>query len=41
LGLPICRDIVQAHTGDIWVDASERTGTTVTVWIPEPEELAT
>jgi two-component system, NtrC family, sensor kinase len=35
LGLPICRDIVQGHGGDIAVESSVGTGTTMTVWLPE------
>jgi signal transduction histidine kinase len=38
LGLPICRDIVQAHGGDISIETTVGAGTTVTVWIPEPGE---
>jgi signal transduction histidine kinase len=38
LGLPICRDIVQAHGGDISIETRVGVGTTVSVWIPEPEE---
>jgi two-component system, NtrC family, sensor kinase len=34
LGLPICRDIVNEHGGDIRVDSRVGAGTTVTVWLP-------
>jgi signal transduction histidine kinase len=41
LGLPICRDIVQAHGGDISIETSAGVGTTVIVWLPESEEEPT
>ena len=41
LGLPICRDIVTAHGGTIDVETRLGAGTTVTVWLPEPEEAET
>jgi len=34
LGLPICREIVRGHGGDIGVDTAVGRGTTVTAWIP-------
>jgi signal transduction histidine kinase len=38
LGLPICRDIAEAHGGDIGVETAVGAGTTVTVWLPEAGE---
>jgi signal transduction histidine kinase len=34
LGLAICREIVHGHGGDIELEASSGSGTTVTAWIP-------
>jgi signal transduction histidine kinase len=34
LGLAICREIVRGHDGDIALDSSAGSGTTVTAWIP-------
>ena len=34
LGLPICREIVRGHGGDIGVDTAVGKGTTVTAWVP-------
>jgi signal transduction histidine kinase len=40
LGLSICRDIVKAHGGHIRVETAVGRGTTMIVWLPEPEEPA-
>jgi two-component system, NtrC family, sensor kinase len=34
LGLPICRDIVRSLAGDIILESTPATGTTVRVWLP-------
>ena len=34
LGLPICREIVRAHGGDMTVETKLGAGTTVTAWLP-------
>jgi signal transduction histidine kinase len=34
LGLPICREIVRDHGGDIGIETTAGKGTTVTAWIP-------
>ena len=40
LGLYICRSIVEAHDGRIWIDSTVGEGTTVGVWLPhEPRTL--
>lgn len=38
LGLPICRDIVREHGGDIRLESRVEGGTAVTVWLPGAEE---
>jgi two-component system, NtrC family, sensor kinase len=38
LGLPISRDIVREHGGDLVVSKTGGDGTTVTVWLPAAEE---
>lgn len=38
LGLAICRDIVREHGGAIRVESHPGAGTTVTVWLPAPED---
>ncbi len=35
LGLPICREIVQAHGGEIWVDSQLGSGSRFAFWLPE------
>jgi GAF domain-containing protein len=34
LGLAICKEIVELHNGQIWVESSPEAVTTVTVWLP-------
>ncbi len=34
LGLAICRNIIDAHRGDIHVTSQQRIGTTVRIWLP-------
>jgi two-component system nitrogen regulation sensor histidine kinase NtrY len=34
LGLPLCREIVEAHGGRIWVSARDGGGTAVRCWLP-------
>ena len=34
LGLPLCREIVEAHGGRIWVLARDGGGTSVRCWLP-------
>lgn len=36
LGLAICRSLVEAHNGRIWVDRSAANGTCIAVWLPNP-----
>jgi PAS domain S-box-containing protein len=37
LGLSICRQLIEAHGGNIWASsAGERRGTTICVWLPHP-----
>jgi signal transduction histidine kinase len=38
LGLAVCRDIVKAHGGRIWVEQSSDKGTTITFSIPVAPE---
>jgi two-component system NtrC family sensor kinase len=38
LGLPICREIVRAHGGDIEVQSAIGVGTSVTAWIPAAKD---
>ena len=40
LGLPICREIVRAHGGDIGIETDVGKGTTVTAWIPAVKTAA-
>lgn len=37
IGLTICRDIIKAHGGDIWIDAPPGQGTTVYFTLPMPD----
>ena len=37
LGLPIAEQIIKRHGGEIMLETQEGAGTTVTVWIPTPE----
>ena len=34
LGLAICREIVQAHDGEVWVEGNRPTGSRFSFWIP-------
>jgi signal transduction histidine kinase len=34
LGLPLCREILEAHGGKISLQANPEGGTTVTCWLP-------
>jgi len=37
LGLSICRQLIEAHGGNIWASSrGERQGTTICVWLPHP-----
>jgi len=40
LGLAICRDIVRDHGGVVTVQSRKGHGTTFSVWLPEPDQLA-
>ena len=34
VGLPICRTIIEAHGGEIWIDTAARSGATVRFTLP-------
>jgi signal transduction histidine kinase len=34
LGLAICRNIIEAHGGEIHVESQQHMGTTISVWLP-------
>ena len=40
IGLYICRQIITAHGGDIWIDSEKGRGTTVTVTLPASRIVA-
>lgn len=40
LGLPICREIIQEHGGEIGIESTEGKGTTVWFTLPAKEEIA-
>ncbi|MBU3967857.1 MAG: histidine kinase, partial [Euryarchaeota archaeon] len=35
LGLYICKNIIEAHNGDIWVESKEGAGTTMHLRLPK------
>lgn len=40
LGLPLCREILEAHGGRLSLESRPGGGTTVTCWLPEPPQEA-
>ena len=34
LGLAICRNIIEAHGGEIHAESQQQIGTTISVWLP-------